>query len=80
MIKSVLLRGDPTDDSYVTKIAILATRDGQEWFSVNPTGLSKTQQYVYEANTDSESVKKVFNMFLLTAELLTLVCLSVAES
>ena len=59
MIKTVLLRGDPTDDSYVTKVAILATRDGQDWFNVNPSGLSKTKQYVYDANVDSNSVKKV---------------------
>lgn len=57
--RKVLIRGDASDDSYVTKVAIHSTRDGVEWSRVNEHSLEEDEQLVFVGNTDSTSVRQV---------------------
>ena len=54
-----MIRGDPTDDSYVTKLAIHSTIDGVEWSKINEQSLDDVDQLVFAGNEDSTSIKKV---------------------
>ena len=53
------MRGDASDDSYVTKVAIHASTNGVDWLKVDEEGLDEEEQLVFRANTDSTSEVEV---------------------
>ena len=59
IVRSVFVRGDASDDSYVTKVAIHASTNGVDWLKVDEEGLDEEEQLVFRANTDSTSEVEV---------------------
>ena len=58
-MRSVFVRGDASDDSYVTKVAIHASTNGADWLKVDEEGLKAEEHEVFSANTDSTSEQEV---------------------
>ena len=58
-VQTVLIRGDKSDGSFVTKVAIQATVNGFDWLYVNPNGLDRSDMFVFRGNQDAETVEKV---------------------
>ena len=59
----MLIRGDVSDDSYVTKVAIHASKDGVEWLKVNEHDVQADEQLVFLANDDSTTTRVVSKRF-----------------